>query len=112
MSQSLITPENIFNLHDFSYIPEKEFFRTLFENRNIKIEKIVSKSHSSPEGFWYDQDLHEWVILLSGSAELEFKNPDQIVELQQGDYILIPPHKLHRVVSTSVVETIWLAIFF
>lgn len=112
MNESFITPSNIFDLTGFSFTPDKEFFRTLLEYKNIRIEKIISKSYSSPIDFWYDQDMYEWVILLAGSAELEFKNPTQIVKLQPGDYILIPPHKLHRVVATSDVETIWLAIFF
>lgn len=112
MDDLFITRGNIFDLSDFSYTPNKEFFCTLFEHKNIKIEKIVSKLHSSPINFWYDQDMFEWVILLTGSAELEFKNPTQLIKLQPGDYILIPPHKLHRVEATSDVETIWLAIFF
>ena len=29
---------------------------------------------SSPEDFWYDQDKNEFVILVSGSAVLEFEN--------------------------------------
>lgn len=112
MNNSIITSGNIFDLSDYSYNPDKEFFQTLLEHKNIKIEKIVSKSHSSPINFWYDQEIYEWVILLIGSAELEFKNPSQLIKLQPGDYILIPPHKKHRVVATSDVETIWLAIYF
>ena len=41
---------------------------TLLEAANIRIERIVSHGQASPEGFWYDQDQHEWVIVLKGAA--------------------------------------------
>ena len=34
----------------------------------VKVERIISEGHSSPAGFWYDQERSEWVILLQGSA--------------------------------------------
>jgi hypothetical protein len=43
---------------------EQEQFLTLFKSESIKIERIVSHSHSSPPGFWYDQPENEWVIVL------------------------------------------------
>jgi len=87
---------------------EHEEIRTLFENSSAKIERIVSYSHSSPSGFWYDQAWDEWVIVLRGSATLEFEGDEQ-VELQQGDYLTIAKHVKHRVARTSA-ETIWLAV--
>jgi cupin 2 domain-containing protein len=36
-----------------------ELFTTLLEAANVRIERIVSHGHASPEGFWYDQDQHE-----------------------------------------------------
>ncbi|HKY07587.1 MAG TPA: cupin domain-containing protein [Candidatus Binatia bacterium] len=84
-----------------------EQFSTLFESRSTKIEKIVSHSHSSPPGFWYDQAEDEWVVVLRGAAALEFSG--EIVEMTEGDYLLIPRHTRHRVARTSE-NTIWLAI--
>lgn len=81
---------------------------TLFENIGVKIERIVSHSHSSPAGFWYDPADDEWVIVLSGSATLEFAD-GEIVELKSGDYLTIPRHVQHRVARTSE-ETMWLAV--
>ncbi|HYJ16061.1 MAG TPA: phosphoribosylaminoimidazole carboxylase, partial [Candidatus Limnocylindria bacterium] len=49
-----------------------EEFLTLFDNANVKIERIVSHANPSPAGFWYDQDEDEWVVVLRGSATLEF----------------------------------------
>ena len=76
-----------------------------------RVERIVSAGHASPEGFWYDQEQSEWVLLLAGSAVLAFE--DGSIEMNPGDYVLIPAHRRHRVESTSPKEkTIWLALFF
>jgi cupin 2 domain-containing protein len=88
-----------------------ELFTTLLEAANIRIERIVSQGHTSPEGFWYDQDQHEWVMVLKGAARLRFD--DEVVEMKPGDVVLIPAHKKHRVEWTTPDEpTIWLAVFF
>jgi cupin 2 domain-containing protein len=86
---------------------EEEFF-TLFENSALKIERIVSYSHSSPAGFWYDQAEDEWVVILRGAATLEFAT-GELVEMHEGDYLMVPRHLRHRVRRTSD-ETIWLAV--
>jgi cupin 2 domain-containing protein len=85
-----------------------ERFATLFDNGATKIERIASYSHASPEGFWYDQADDEWVIVLHGSARLEFAG-GEFVELTPGDYLTIPRHVRHRVARTTE-ETIWLAV--
>lgn len=85
-----------------------EHFSTLFENGAGKVERIVSYSHSSPAGFWYDQAEDEWVMIVRGSAALEFAG-GEIVEMTEGDYLIIPRHTRHRVARTSET-TIWLAI--
>ena len=41
-------------------LPE-ELVQTLLSTLALRIERIVSLGHASPEGFWYDQDTHEWV---------------------------------------------------
>jgi cupin 2 domain-containing protein len=94
-------------------LPE-EVFETLVKSENIKIERIISpKNHKTPDGKWFNQDLKEFVILLQGSAVLLFKENTDLIYLKPGDYINIPLHKKHRVVSTDEeVETIWLAIHY
>ena len=98
----------------FDEIPDKvseELFSVLAESAGMKIERIVSDGHASPEGFWYDQEENEWVLLISGSAVLTVEN--QQVKLYPGDHLLIPAHQRHRVESTSPTEkTIWLAVFY
>lgn len=91
-------------------LPE-ELLTTLAKSQHVRIERIVSQGHASPEGFWYDQPEHEWVLLLQGYARLHFE--DQTVELKPGDFVNIPAHKKHRVEWTSPDEpTIWLAVWY
>ena len=99
----------------FSKIPtdlKDEVFEEIIKSNSIKIERIISKGHSTPKSQWYNQDRDEWVILLKGKARLEFEN-NHYEELVEGDYINIPKHKLHRVSWTIPnQETIWLAIHY
>ena len=86
----------------------QEQFQALFENSAVKIERIVSQSYSSPENFWYDQAEPEWVIVLRGTATLEFETT-KLVALNPGDHVMIPSHTKHRVHQTGP-ETVWLAV--
>ena len=89
----------------------KELVEILAEGSNVRIERIVSDGHASPDGFWYDQEQNEWVLLVSGSAVLEYE--DRTIEMNPGDHVLIPAHQKHRVASTSATEkTVWLAVFY
>jgi cupin 2 domain-containing protein len=98
-------------LADLPSILPDELFTTLLEATNLRIERIVSHGHSSPEGFWYDQDQHEWVVVLKGSARLSIEGV--VKELQPGDYINIAAHQKHRVEWTTPDEpTVWLAVFY
>lgn len=92
-------------------LPE-ELIEVLVDHPHVRIERIVSMGHESPEGFWYDQAEHEWVVVLRGEARLLFENNRQ-VHLAVGDHIMIAAHEKHRVQWTSPVEpTVWLAIFY
>lgn len=86
-----------------------ELVTTLLEAADVRIERIVSHGHASPDGFWYDQDRHEWVLVLTGTAKLRFE--DGMVEMDAGDSVNIPARKTHRVEWTTPDEpTIWLAV--
>lgn len=63
----------------------------------LRIERIVSTGQASQPGHWYDQDWAEWVIVLRGSARLLFADEREPRLLGPGDYVLIPPHRRHRV---------------
>jgi len=96
---------------DFPANLPDELLTTLLEAANARIERIVSHGHVSPEGFWYDQDEHEWVIILKGAARLRLE--DSTLEMKPGDFVNIPAHRKHRVEWTTADEpTIWLAVFY
>lgn len=103
------------NKNIFDNIPtpaDEEFFEELLSRDGVKIERIVSYGHTTPEFEWYDQRKSEWVILLKGEAIVSFLNDDE-VRLKAGDYINIPAHKKHRVSWTkSDEETVWLAVHY
>ena len=65
-------------------LPE-ELTTVLQEGDGVRIERIVSTGHRSPEGFWYGQSDNEWVMVLAGAAKLQFE--DRAVELLPGDTI-------------------------
>ena len=90
-----------------------ELIQTILPGAKVRIERIVSHGHASPEGFWYDQDQHEWVVVLQGAARLRFADDDSPVELVPGGFITIPAHQRHRVEWTDPTQpTIWLAVHF
>jgi len=89
-----------------------ELTETLVDAQNVRIERIVSQGHKSELDQWYDQDEHEWVLLLQGAAQLFFEDGEKIV-MQEGDYVNITAHRRHRVNWTSQDEkTVWLAVFY
>jgi cupin 2 domain-containing protein len=89
-----------------------ERFDTLFTGGHARIERIVSWGQSSPPDFWYDQADGEWVALLGGRARLRLCAPEEVVELDAGDWLWIAPHRRHRVDWTVPdAATVWLAVF-
>ncbi len=98
----------------FENVPDSipaEVIQRLAANGHVRIERIVSHGHTSPDGFWYDQEEQEWVIVLKGAARLQFE--DTVVDMRPGDFVNIPAHQKHRVEWTTPDEpTIWLAVFF
>ena len=90
-------------------LPE-ELVQTLLSTPGVRIQRIVSLGHASPEGFWYDQAEHEWVLLLKGAARLRFEGEEPI-ELGPGSFVNIPAHRRHRVEWTDPDRaTVWLAV--
>jgi len=89
-----------------------ELFTTLLEAPNVRIERIVSHGHTSPDGFWYDQDQNEWVVVLKGEARLHFEDGPTF-EMKSGDFVEIRAHTKHRVEWTTPHEpTVWLAVHY
>jgi cupin 2 domain-containing protein len=91
---------------------QAELFDTLVESGSVHIERIVSRGHATPQGSWYDQDRHEWVLLLRGGARLAFADGRE-VSLAPGDWLEIPARQRHRVAWTDPAQdTVWLAVHY
>lgn len=99
----------------FTAIPSnlsEEFSESIVDTGHLRIERIVSKGHCSPETGWYDQQQNEWVIVLQGEGLLIFED-GQALRLKQGDHLNIPAHRRHRVSWTAPdIETVWLAVHY
>lgn len=103
--------KNIFA--DISENLPDELMETVLQSSGFRLERIVSRGHCSPDGFWYDQDENEWVILLQGTAVLSFEDQETLVFLNPGDYLHIDRHQRHRVERTARnQDTVWLAVFY
>jgi cupin 2 domain-containing protein len=90
----------------------EEVFHTLAQGAGARVERIVSRGHCSPEGFWYDQAECEYVLVVAGHAQLEIEN-EATLELGPGDWVDLPAHCRHRVSWTDPnVDTVWLAVFY
>jgi cupin 2 domain-containing protein len=76
----------------------------------VKLERIVSHGHATPEAGWYDQEQDEWVMLLAGAAGLLIEGEGERA-LAPGDALLLPAHCRHRVTWTAPDQpTVWLAL--
>jgi cupin 2 domain-containing protein len=91
----------------------QEMVETILQSPVWRLERIVSRGQATPPGEWYDQEDHEWVVLLTGGAGLKFEDEPAPRVLHPGDYLLIPAHRRHRVEWTDRDEpTVWLALHF
>jgi cupin 2 domain-containing protein len=97
----------------FTHIPAnlpEELVENLFEKDHIKIERIVSRGHTTPADVWYNQNWDEWVLLMQGAATIVYEN-GQLIDLKPGDYLLIPAHTKHKVAWTEPdIDSIWMAV--
>jgi cupin 2 domain-containing protein len=99
-------------LRDLPDARAAEIIETLLQAPAVRIERVVSHGQASPEGFWYDQDEAEWVLLLSGAARLRFADEPEARVLAPGDHLYIAAHRRHRIDWTDPGQpTVWLAIF-
>jgi cupin 2 domain-containing protein len=91
---------------------EGEIVESFLSRPGVRLERIVSRGESTPEGVWYEQDQNEWVALLAGSARIGFADGTER-RLTVGDSLLLPARSRHRVEWTDPKSaTIWIAVFF
>ncbi|MBD3807472.1 MAG: cupin domain-containing protein [Epsilonproteobacteria bacterium] len=95
------------NIFDYDIPKNGEEFKTLFENKKIKIIRIISSQNLKDKLYIQDED--EFVIVLEGSAKLRIGNDIKI--LQKGEFLYIPAKMPHKVLETQN-GTLWLAIHF
>ena len=94
-----------------SSIPN-EIFNDLIANDSVRIERILSHGHRSPDKGWYDQEENEWVMVLEGQGVIEFED-GRVVTLSKRDFINIASREKHKVIGTDKdMVTIWLAVFY
>ena len=106
-----ISLKNIFE--DIPANMPEELIEIITETDKIRMERIVSRAHSSPPDFWYDQEGNEYVILLKGKAGLALENRDDFIVMKPGEYLNIPAHVRHRVEWTDPEgDTIWVVISY
>jgi len=92
-------------------LPE-EWTDILLEAQGVRVERIVSAGHCSPEGFWYEPVVNEWVMVLQGEGELGFDDGSRL-RLVPGAHCFLPAGCRHRVESTSLTPPcVWLAVFW
>jgi cupin 2 domain-containing protein len=86
-----------------------EQFTELVARGGTTVQRIVSTGHASAD--WYDQDTLEFVLVTAGEGVLQIEGEPAARIMGPGDWMLIPPHTRHRVVSTHPDQpTIWLAV--
>ncbi|MCP5306256.1 MAG: cupin domain-containing protein [Chromatiaceae bacterium] len=91
---------------------DSEVFDDIVTSDNVRIERIVSKGHTSPDTGWYDQNENEWVMVLQGRGSIAFDDGTE-VSLGKGDYVTIRAHRRHKVTWTDPdAATLWLAVFY
>jgi cupin 2 domain-containing protein len=90
---------------------EVERFDQLLKVANVRIERIVSTGQATPPGEWFDQAWDEWVVVITGAAEILLEDEDATRTLGPGDYLFLPAHVRHRVTRTTPEQpTVWLAV--
>ena len=101
--------KNIFDIENLSFGNE-EIFENLFDDNEVRIERIISSGQRTPEGEWLCEDENEWVLLLQGNSSIKYESGEKF-DLKKGDYLFIPSNTKHRVDFTSVnPHCIWLAV--
>lgn len=88
-----------------------EAMEAVLDRPGVRIRRIVSHGHATPDGQWYDQRDDEWVAVLFGAARVQIEGEAAPREMASGDWLFLPAHCRHRVAWTSGDgPTCWLAV--
>lgn len=104
-------PRNLFA--DIPGALPAELVDELVRTSGVRLERIVSRGHRTPDGEWYRQEWDEWVVVLAGRATLRIEGESDVIALGAGDSLLLPAHVRHRVEWTDPgADTVWLALHY
>ena len=78
------------------------------QTSHVRIERIVLVNDSTPD--WCDNNTGKWLILLRGSAAIDFDGEIGLRQMHVGDYIFVPPQQKHRITTTSKMPSVWLVV--
>ncbi len=100
------------NLYEYNMAAESggELTDVLYEDRHIRVERIVSMGQTTPESFVYDQKEDELVTVIKGEAALLLTDEDRELHLYEGDSFMIYAGVKHKVIYTSS-PCIWYCVF-
>ena len=91
----------------------QEIEEELCSGQDWRLIRISSNGARSPDGFWYQQEEHEWLTLLKGSARMRLDDPEEWIDLSVGDQLTLPAGRRHRVERTDADPgTVWLALYW
>ncbi len=107
----MIRKSNIFAAHNGA--SAGEIIENILETGQFCVKRIVSRGQATAPGEWLQQADNEWVILLSGAAELCFEHSSANMDMAAGDHVFIPALTRHRVEWTDPSQdSVWLALHF
>ena len=86
---------------------------TLFENTDIKIDRVTAQGQITPPGEFPNEPSYEFIHLLKGHLVLEYKGQGDKVSLKAGDYAIKTPDQKTRADFTPIDEqTVWLKVSY
>ena len=100
--------DNIFTISELAK-NDSEIIENILSGKEFRIERIISTGQISD---WFDQADNELVMLLQGSAKIEYET-GLVRIVSAGDYFVIKAHEKQKVSYTSEnPPCIWLCIFY
>jgi cupin 2 domain-containing protein len=102
---------NIFKYSNKLINSKDEFFEDLINNNSFRIERIISSGQRTPDSIWLEEETNEFVLLIEGASNIRFFEDNSIIDLQKGDWLVIPKNTKHRIEYTENL-TYWLTIHY
>jgi quercetin dioxygenase-like cupin family protein len=86
---------------------------TLFENKNVKIDRVRARGQITPPGEFAPEPSYEFILLLEGQLVLEYDGEPEKRDLRPGDYAIKSPNQKTRADYTAEdEETVYLKVSY